>query len=64
MIQPIVFIIESPSATDVLDGRTEGEALSAALRLSNIPNQYFRAVNVRNGERMLFPYTNRGSKTN
>ncbi len=46
VIQPIVFIIESPSATDILDARTEGEALSSALRLSDIPNQYFRAVNL------------------
>jgi len=44
-VQPRVLIIESPSPRDILDVRTEGEALSSALRLASIPNDYFRPVN-------------------
>ncbi|PHQ59085.1 MAG: hypothetical protein COC03_06985 [Robiginitomaculum sp.] len=39
-----VFIIESPSEEDILDGRTEGRALSEALRLSNIDGWYSLAT--------------------
>lgn len=35
-IRPAVFIIESPSARDILDERSEGEALCAGLRLAGI----------------------------
>lgn len=37
----VVSIIESPSATDILDNRREGYALTSALSLSGIPTQYF-----------------------
>lgn len=40
MPNAFVYVIESPSATDLLDGRTEGRALSEALRLSEIPHWY------------------------
>ncbi|MBD2741555.1 hypothetical protein [Coleofasciculus sp. FACHB-1120] len=35
-----VYIIESPSARDLLDGRTEGRALSEVLSLAEIPHWY------------------------
>jgi hypothetical protein len=35
-----VHIIESPSAQDLYDDRTEGRVLSAALRLAEIPTRY------------------------
>lgn len=35
-----VHIIESPSADDLLDGRTEGRVLGEALRLAEIPHSY------------------------
>jgi hypothetical protein len=39
-----VHIIQSPSSADLLDGRTEGRALSEALRLANIPHSYSLAT--------------------
>ena len=36
-----VYIVESPSDRDLLQGRTEGKALSSALELSEIPLEYF-----------------------
>lgn len=39
-----VHIIESPSATDLLDGRTEGRALSEILNLAEIPHCYSLAA--------------------
>lgn len=39
-----VHIIESPSATDLLDGRTEGRALGEALTLASIPFWYNLAI--------------------
>ncbi len=45
-IEPAVFVIESPAPIDVLDGRTEGETLSAALRLAKITSCYYRVQNV------------------
>ena len=44
-IDPAVFIIESPSAADVLDGRAEGHALFSALRLARITCHYFNVAN-------------------
>ena len=40
-----VYIIESPGSMDFLDGRTEGSALSASLRLARIENQLFTVIN-------------------
>lgn len=40
MLKGYVHIVESPSALDLLDGRTEGRMLSEALRLAEIPFQY------------------------
>lgn len=40
-----VFIVESQSATDFLDRRTEGAALSEALRLAGIPSNYLQVIN-------------------
>jgi len=40
VLKPVVFIIESPGKRDIVDGRSEGEALSSALRLGNIHAQY------------------------
>ena len=40
MTAGFVYIIESPSATDLLDGRTEGRALGEAPRLADIPYVY------------------------
>ena len=40
--QPAVFILESPSAQDVLDDRDEGAALAAALRLAQVPSMLLR----------------------
>lgn len=39
-IRGFVYIIESPSSRDLLDGRTEGRALSEALGLAEIPHYY------------------------
>jgi len=39
-IAGFVFIMESPSSEDLLDGRTEGRALSEALRLSGTDSWY------------------------
>lgn len=44
-IEPVVIVIESPSPIDILDGRFEGEALSAAIKLANISSLYFRVEN-------------------
>ncbi|MEG3876701.1 hypothetical protein QT972_04850 [Microcoleus sp. herbarium7] len=41
-----VHIIESPSADDLLDGRTEGRALSEVLNLAKIPYCYNLAINL------------------
>lgn len=35
-----VYVIESPSSRDLLDGRTEGRMLTEALRLAEIPHWY------------------------
>jgi hypothetical protein len=42
-----VFIIESPAAPDLLDGRTEGRVLSESLRIAEIPHWYSLAVDKR-----------------
>ncbi len=42
-----VVIIESPSATDLLDARTEGKMLQEGLRLANIYCSYSLTVNAR-----------------
>lgn len=44
-LQRRVVVIESPAPGDILDDRTEGEALTKALRLAGIPSEYFRAIN-------------------
>lgn len=41
-----VFIVESPSHVDLLDGRTEGKALSEALILSNVRGWYSLATSL------------------
>jgi hypothetical protein len=41
-----VHIIESPSANDILDGRTEGSALSEILNLAKIPHSYNLVTNL------------------
>lgn len=46
-----VHIVESPSANDLLDGRTEGRLLSEALQLAGIPYQYNLATNSSTFER-------------
>lgn len=40
MTTGFVHVIESPSAQDLLDGRTEGRSLCEALSLANIPHCY------------------------
>lgn len=45
MATPFVHIVESPSPTDLLDGRTEGRVLVQALALANIPTWYSLTVN-------------------
>lgn len=40
-----VYIIESPAAGDLLDGRTEGRVLSESLRIAEIPHWYSLAAN-------------------
>lgn len=44
-INGFVHIIESPSNLDLLDGRTEGRALSEALSLAEIPHRYNLVTN-------------------
>ena len=44
---PQVCIIESPSDRDVLDGRNEGEALSRALSLAKVVNNYYAVTTTR-----------------
>ena len=40
MAKGFVYVIESPSDADLLDGRTEGRSLCEALRLAEIPRWY------------------------
>jgi hypothetical protein len=40
MASGFVYVIESPSDSDLLDGRTEGRSLCEALRLAEIPHWY------------------------
>lgn len=40
MASGFVYVIESPSDSDLLDGRTEGRSLCGALRLAEIPHWY------------------------
>jgi hypothetical protein len=40
LLPAFVHIIESPSANDLLDGRTEGRVLNEILNLANIPHCY------------------------
>jgi len=47
ILDPTVFVIESPSPEDIRDGRSEGEALSAALRLAQITSHYYRVQDVK-----------------
>lgn len=54
-IQERVFILESPSGEDLIEGRREGDALYAALRLSEVPTAYFQIAN----KRMLIEVLNR-----
>lgn len=48
-----VHIIESPSAQDLYDDRTEGRVLSEALRLAEIPRRYRLATDKRTFEHAL-----------
>lgn len=41
-VEPVIFILESPSAEDVDVGRSEGESLSSVLRLAAIPHIRFQ----------------------
>jgi hypothetical protein len=43
-VKGFVYIIESPSAHDLLDGRTEGRTLGEALTLAAIPHWYSLAI--------------------
>lgn len=47
ILEPTVFVIESPSPEDIRDGRSEGEALSAALRLAQITSKYHRVQDLK-----------------
>src|SRR5689334_6275927 len=44
-VDGFVYVIESPSPEDLLDGRTEGNVLIDALRLAGIPYWYSLSVN-------------------
>lgn len=46
MAKAFVHIVESPSAQDLLDGRTEGRSLGEALRLAEIAHCYSLASNL------------------
>lgn len=46
MRSAFIYIVESPSAADIYDGRTEGRALCEALKLAGIPYEYTVAVNL------------------
>lgn len=43
-VNAFVYVIESPSALDLLDGRTEGRLLCEALQLAGIPHWYSLAA--------------------
>lgn len=43
-IDAFVHVIESPSPSDLLDGRTEGRSLSESMRLAQIPHWYCLAT--------------------
>lgn len=45
MEHAFVFVIESPSADDLMDGRTEGRSLCAALQLADVPQAYCLVAN-------------------
>lgn len=47
IVAPQVFIIESPAPLDILNGRTEGEALDRALALAEIDHSFFRVVDTK-----------------
>lgn len=60
-----VYVIESPSPNDLLDGRTEGRSLCESLRLSNIPHWYSLASNretflIALGQRLADAWNNYG----
>lgn len=44
MLNAFVYIIESPSDADLLDGRSEGRSLCEALRIADIPHWYSLAT--------------------
>jgi hypothetical protein len=44
MINAFVYVVESPSDFDLLDGRTEGAALCEVLRLASVPFAYSLAT--------------------
>lgn len=46
MRSAFIYIVESPSAADIYDGRTEGRALCEAFKLAGIPHEYTVAVNL------------------
>lgn len=52
-VNAFVYVIESPSPSDLLDGRTEGRSLCEALQLSNIDHSYHIAADRSTFERAL-----------
>lgn len=45
-MQRYVYIVESPSAADLFDGRTEGAALCDTFKLSSLPHSYCLAADI------------------
>jgi hypothetical protein len=44
ILDPTVFVIESPSPVDIRDERSEGSALSAALHLAEMTSEPTRII--------------------
>lgn len=55
MANGFVYVIESPSDKDLLDGRTEGRSLCEALRLAEIPHWYSLVTTATTLEQSLGP---------
>jgi len=53
----LVFIIESPSSTDLITGRLEGRLLSESLRLDGISQQYYLATDIEIFRKMVEYFT-------
>ena len=52
-VQPTVFLVESPSADDLYEDRTEARALSSALKLAGIENVLHTALDLESFKRAL-----------